>query len=94
MAVTVTGTINGERVDLTWEDGRIGGDPRAIEAVRELAQLHEVIGIPNGPRTVGAREHLADPFSFAFLAQKLFQEGGFVDGLDPYMDEIDPNRDY
>lgn len=67
---TVTGIYQGREVFLTWDEGRIEGDPEFIKALEKHAEKRdyvEVIGM--GPISTNA--HLSKPLPAAWLMGEL-----------------------
>ena len=60
MSYTVSGRLHGRRVDVTWDDGVLLGDPLTVEILNIHAEVLEgrAVGGPTGPWT--EHRHLAE----------------------------------
>ena len=65
---------------VTWHDGKLGGDPRAVAMLRGEAIQHEgrLIGPPEGPHTM--TDHLSSALSTVCLAVDVFAPGFRITG--------------
>ena len=84
MAFAITGRILAdpefrERV-VTWDDGNLGGDPRAVALIRGEAIQKDgiMLGPPEGPHTM--KNHIDSPLSTVCLAANVFAAGFRVTG--------------
>jgi hypothetical protein len=95
MRYTITGILSGYpnrsgNRTLTWEDGKLSGDPLAILLVEGEAGKMEgrTVGPPEGPYTDG--DHIKDPLSTLMLLTPLFVPGYTVVGDLPIRGDVDP----
>jgi len=83
---TVHGVLDGEEVVLRWEDGRLTGDDRAVEAVR--AALADRDRVQLSPQDEERAADVADPHAAAAAIQ-LVVEVREVEGDLPIPDADD-----
>lgn len=93
MRFTVTGKFveEGQPFSITWNNGRLEGDPNIVAAFEWLASRRdgEALGAPTGPFTTNAEDHISNPISFAFLVNSIVddpQYSGDVPRLPPLPD--------
>jgi hypothetical protein len=67
--VRVTGTLDGEGVWATWEDGTLYGDERLLAAVREHVATGAPIALADSGPLIEAR--IDDPWSFTVTVSAL-----------------------
>jgi hypothetical protein len=70
--VRVTGTLEGESVWATWEDGAVYGDERLLAAVREHVDTGAPIAIADTGPLIEAG--IDDPWSFTVTVSALVDE--------------------
>lgn len=90
--VTVTGTLNGEPVEVAWEDGQRMGNGAVLKAAEDYAQTHPVaaLGQPLADTPAG----LDEPYAFAITVAAVMDPGSYrFDGLEPHYPENDPEFD-
>ncbi|SFU40162.1 hypothetical protein SAMN05421543_101472 [Alicyclobacillus macrosporangiidus] len=86
-----------EVAEVTWEDGRLSGDPVLTRLIESTARGLEgmPIGFPTGGQTV--TDHLSDPFSALYIMRfrlpepiEFLDAGGEVPTLPPVPDGAIP----
>jgi hypothetical protein len=71
---TIKGTIRGDVYAVTWQDGRLSGDPFAVDLLQARAYALDdlPVGPMGGPYT--GRDHLAIALSSVFIIRGVFDE--------------------
>ncbi|EGO63519.1 hypothetical protein [Acetonema longum] len=67
MKYTVKGMIHGQDVEVTWEDGRLTGDPDVISLVQLNAMAKEGTEVGWEGQRKTKTNHLDDPGTAAYL---------------------------
>lgn len=72
---SLTGTRNGKRVTVTWEDGDLSStDPAMVQWIQELARMEEGRPVRLMPAAPTFHDHLADPYSACALIRSVFPD--------------------
>lgn len=68
---------SGRNLDLTWDEGKLSGNPRLVALVRNQAKRWEdmPVGPVGGPYTRGRRAHLASGLSTVHLLREICDPG-------------------
>jgi len=88
MKWTVKGKYKGKQVEMVWDNGKLSGSLKLINALRRRAALLEgtLVGPVGGPFT--QRHHLQDPLSAIYLVWDLFDEDPKASGEIPYPPKV------
>lgn len=72
----IRGTFSGERVEITWSDGRLRGPHEVVDAVRHLASEREGEAISPAGTTqpYSVHNHLMDPHSARVLVERALDD--------------------
>ncbi|HEY1067588.1 MAG TPA: hypothetical protein VGE52_15805 [Pirellulales bacterium] len=85
MKFTVYGVIEDRAVEVTWSNGNLSGDRRAIDELCALALVLEGKAVgpePEGPFTYG--KHLKNALSTMILIEDVFDDVEDVEGQVPH----------
>lgn len=75
MRYTVTARYAGHTFAVTWEDGKLSGDPAAVHFLKFIAKIHGGYTIFGGPTLpLSAYHHLQNPVSTYKLMEKHFDK--------------------
>jgi hypothetical protein len=91
MRYTVAVDALGLAGTVTWDHGRLAGDPWAVQRL-ELEALRldgQLVGPGAGPYTRTA--HLTDPLSAFFVMQTAFERVQVLEGDVPLAPEVEPD---
>ena len=92
MTFSVFGIMDDRVVQVTWKDGELEGDSRAVARIqaRAFALEGREVGRPSGPFTL--EEHLSDANSALYIIDEVLDEIGSTAGEMPVA-ENDPEDD-
>lgn len=83
---SISGERNGRHITITWEDGKLSGDPATVWWIQQLAEMEEgqTVRMLVGPATT--HDHLASPWSARALIQSVFPGKTTFAGAMPAID--------